>query len=307
MENYLAIFREVRRRLETEGYSNHEISDNYEEIFKKLSPNELTFQQLMVEYLGEFNVKSMDYVDQHYWTNGIRVRRYKDALIVTDVIDDLQFVVGDEIIALSGDSINELAERYQKLLFNEPTERQDWHTILRKQNSAQVKRGDQFYDFELHVYDDTRGLEVIDHEQFPEVIVYSIDTLHKYLHSPAETLLIDLTAAYGVIPDNQVDWIAEQLNGREFIMLIDALTKGSAERLASRFEGQGRIVGRETYGQAVSLQKVALGNQFFIYSADKDKTVFPDVMVELRESSFLQDDIRQAGIDVLLNRLNNQQ
>ncbi|UTH14615.1 hypothetical protein [Macrococcus equipercicus] len=306
MENYLTIFREVRSLLEQEGYSNDTISSNYEEIFKNLSPNELTFQQLMVEYLSEFNVKSMDYIDQHYWTNGIRVRRYNDALIVTDVIDDLQFVVGDEIVALSGDPLSDLAERYQKLLFNEPAERQDWHPILRKQSSAKVRRSDQYYDFDLHVYDDNRGLDVIQHDQYTEVVVYSIDMLQRYLHEPAERLLIDLTAAYGVIPDNQIDWMAEQLARTEFVMLVDAMTKGSAERLADSFAGRGRLVGRETYGQAQLLKKVALGNHFFIYSAYKDKTVLPDVMVELSESSFLQDDIRQVGRFELMNRLSNQ-
>ncbi len=101
--------------------------------------------------------------------------------------------------------------------------------------------------------------------------------------------------------------MVEQLASKQFVLLIDSFTKGSAERLASYFEGQGRLVGRETYGQAGRLEKIALGDHFFIYSTDKDRTVLPDVMVELNESSYLHDDIREAGIQELLARLNIQQ
>ncbi len=307
MDNYLAIFLEVKQRLETLGYRDDEVSSNYEEIFRKLSPNSLTFQQLMVEYLGEFNVKSMDYIDQHDWTNGIRVRRHHDALIVTDVENALQFVVGDEITALSGDTIAELAERYKKLLFNEPPERQDWHPILRKQNRTQVKRGNQSYEFDLHVYEDDMRISETEHRGFSEVIIYEIKALHQYLHHDIGPVLIDLRQSYGVVPENQIIWMVEQLASKQFVLLIDSFTKGSAERLASYFEGQGRLVGRETYGQAGRLEKIALGDHFFIYSTDKDRTVLPDVMVELNESSYLHDDIREAGIQELLARLNIQQ
>ncbi|TDL98733.1 hypothetical protein ERX27_01180 [Macrococcus brunensis] len=292
MYEYVNTFKEVRSILEDLGLKDDAISDNYQSVFNKLNPNPFTFQQVMVDYLAEFNLKSLDFVDQRYWSNGIRVRRTGDVLIVTAVTADRRFVVSDRITHLSGDSIAMLGERYQKLLFNEQTDRQDWHPILKKQHEATVLRGDQIYTFDLKAFEEEGTPEVFERDGFTEVIVHHIRGLYQ-LTDLRKPLLIDLRDAYGVVPEERINHMAERFS--ESVFLVDGMTKGSAERLAAKINNQ-QLVGQETYGQAERLNKQSLGEQFFIYSEGKDMTVIPGTVVEL---NYETDIVREAAIQLL--------
>lgn len=54
-------------------------------------------------------------------------------------LDDIRFVVGDEITQLSGDSIEYCRMRYHRLLKDEPYHREEWGHILTFQNEVEVK------------------------------------------------------------------------------------------------------------------------------------------------------------------------
>ncbi|GGA97213.1 hypothetical protein ERX37_03905 [Macrococcus hajekii] len=294
MQQYLTIFKEVRGILEQQGLKDEAISDNYQSIFTKLNPNPFTFQQVMVDYLSEFGVKSLDFVDQTFWSNGIRVRRSEKGLIVTAVTGDNRFVVGDKITHLSGDSVQQLSDRYQKLLFNELVDRQDWLPILKKQHSAALLRGDQTYTFDLKAFDENGETEVYKRNGFTEVIVHHVRDFYHYLMSASGPQLIDIRNAYGVMTETRIDEMTEKLPVHS-IVLIDALTKGSAERFASKLDKK-QLVGQETYGQAGILNKKRLDDQFFIYPESKDSTVEPGTMVKLSSDI---DTIRNKGIEQL--------
>ncbi|WJP98625.1 hypothetical protein [Macrococcus bovicus] len=277
MYEYVTIFKKVRSILEELGLKDDMVSENYQSVFNKLNPNPFTFQQVMVDYLAEFNLKSLDFVDQRDWSSGIRVRRKGDVLVVTAVTADRRFVVGDCITHLSGDAIPLLGERYQKLLFNERADRQDWHPILKKQHEATVLRGDQIYTFDLKAFEEDGTAEVFAREGYTEIIVHHIRHLYQ-LEAGKEPLLIDLRDAYGVIPEERINVLAERFS--EAVFIVDAMTKGSAERLVSQINKR-QLVGQETYGQAGRLYRQSLGEQFFIYSEGKDMTVIPETVVEL--------------------------
>lgn len=295
MNQYLNIFNTVRQKLEWLGYVDDEVSDNYASIFMKLSPNPFTFQQLMVDYLSEFNVKSLDFIEIDYVTNGIRVRRQGDVLIVTDVTEDTRFVVGDEITKLSGDSISELAERYKKLLFFEEESREDWHPILRKQSDVTLMRGDEEYSFDLKTFPVSEA-EVLTHPDYKEWLIYHLSDLQNLLvEEPDKKVLIDLRNSFGLVSEERLQWMVERINTIQPIILVDALTKGSAEHLVDMLS-QDNIFGRETYGQAEPLHRDIIDGYYFIYSEGKDKTVLPGNMVELSESSFISDDIKQEAL-----------
>ncbi|TDM03980.1 hypothetical protein [Macrococcus carouselicus] len=296
MQQYLAIFKEVRYILAEQGLKDEAISDNYQSVFSKLNPNPFTFQQVMVDYLAEFSVKSLDFVDQHFWSNGIRVRRCGDELMVTSVTADMRFVVGDRITHLSGDAVSALAERYRKLLFNEPPDRQDWHPILKKQHQAVVRRGEETYEFDLKAFEENGETEPFCRGAYSEVIVQHVRGLFHYLNEAEGPQLIDIRDAYGVIPEDRIDGMVQNLPAGS-VVLIDALTKGSAERFASKLN-PAQLVGQETYGQAEPLTKKPLGEQFFIYSSGKDSTVIPGTMVKLKGEA---DVVRETGIELLNN------
>lgn len=63
-------------------------------------------------------------------TVGFTVRRIGDALYVVSAEAGLPVAPGDRVVALDGLPIPEAAEKYQKLLFGESNERQDWHGLL---------------------------------------------------------------------------------------------------------------------------------------------------------------------------------
>lgn len=268
MNSYLSIFKEVTTTLASIGLSDEDISSNYATIFTKLKPNAFTFQQLMVDYLCEFNVKSLDFNMLNPMTNGIRVRRDGDALVVTSVTDDTRFVVGDRITHLSGDSIVHLAERYKKLLFYETTERQDWHPILKKQSNVDLKRGNELYHFELNVYE-LGANEVLVYDDYTEVIVKDMRHLSLNYNTP---VLLDLRNATGFVSEKAINHLAEQLILTPYVALVNELTKGSAERLASKLK---HVLGRETYGQAGLLERELIDQYEFIYSRTQDETVTP--------------------------------
>lgn len=295
MNQYLEIFKTVRQKLEWLGYVDDEVSDNYASIFMKLSPNPFTFQQLMVDYLSEFNVKSLDFIEMEYVTNGVRVRRQGDSLIVTDVTEDTRFVVGDRIIKLSGDAVSDLAERYKKLLFFETESREDWHPILRKQTDVTLMRGDEEYTFDLLTFPASAS-EVLTHPDYEEWIIYHLSDLQSLLvEDTNQQLVIDLRNSFGLVSEERLQWMAERIRVLDPIILVDALTKGSAEHFVDMLS-HNNVWGRETYGQAEPLHHDIIDGYYLIYSESKDKTVLPGNMVELRESSYISDDIKQAAL-----------
>src|SRR5699024_10204777 len=79
----------------------------YENIVNSPQLTDKVFIEVINNYFYDANIKhsSLTALKEQKQQVGFKVRATKDALIVTEVTDDLRFVVGDEITALSGDGI----------------------------------------------------------------------------------------------------------------------------------------------------------------------------------------------------------
>lgn len=69
-----------------------------------------------------------------------KVRRFKDALYVTETTKETNIDTGDKIIALDGLSVNELEQKHIKELMEEAPERQRWESIIEKYNKALLEK-----------------------------------------------------------------------------------------------------------------------------------------------------------------------
>ncbi|GGH99474.1 hypothetical protein [Mammaliicoccus vitulinus] len=154
---YVSLYEYVHKQIEhaiDNVDEQYRIYNEYKNIFTSPQLTDQVFIEVMNNYFYEVgllntNIKSLKEPAQQV---GIKVRATKDALVVTEVLDDIRFVVGDEIVALSGDPIAFCRKRYNRLLGDEPYHREEWGHILTFQNEVDVKRGNQNYHFELKKY-----------------------------------------------------------------------------------------------------------------------------------------------------------
>lgn len=154
---YVSLYEYVYRQTEHAIVDADQKQAIYEEYKNIVTSSHLT-DQVFIEVMNNFfydigllstSIKALKVPDKQV---GIKVRATKDALVVTEVLDDIRFVVGDEITKLSGDSIEYCRMRYHRLLKDEPYHREEWGHILTFQNEVEVKRANQTYRFELRHY-----------------------------------------------------------------------------------------------------------------------------------------------------------
>lgn len=154
---YIALFEYIHKQIEhviEKNIINNDVYEEYKNIVRSPQLADQVFMEIMNNYFYEVGLKNAKLIrlkepEQYI---GVKVRATKDTLIVTEVIDDIRFVVGDEILRLSGDSIDYCRKRYHRILGDEPYHREEWERILTYQNDVTIQRGNLQDRIELKLY-----------------------------------------------------------------------------------------------------------------------------------------------------------
>ncbi|GKV57720.1 hypothetical protein NCCP2222_36670 [Sporosarcina sp. NCCP-2222] len=143
LKNDYAGFEEKRKYNYPQNYT---VTDNMDDA---------TFTQTIQEYLSDFKDGHLSFRNKKRKTpfRGFRVRRYEDALYVTEVLGEQRLQVGDKITAMNGDSIKFASYRYMKLLQDDVHERQMWNSVLQFADHIEYERDGESHELDLTQYD----------------------------------------------------------------------------------------------------------------------------------------------------------
>ncbi len=112
--------------------------DDPEKYREKIYNQNLTaheFVELVEEYIADLKDPHMFFRligEEKALDIGFKVRRYENALYVTELIGETRLEIGDRIVALDQLRINEISEIYSKYLYDKPSERENWLPVLKK-------------------------------------------------------------------------------------------------------------------------------------------------------------------------------
>ncbi len=126
---------------------------NYPELYTVTNRmDDDTFTQTIQEYLYDFKDGHLSFRNKKSKIpfRGFRVRRYEDALYVTEVLGEQRLQVGDKITAINGDSIRN--NPYYKFLKDDVYERQDWNNVLQFVEHINYERDGEAYELDLEQY-----------------------------------------------------------------------------------------------------------------------------------------------------------
>ncbi|MCU7556666.1 hypothetical protein [Macrococcus capreoli] len=277
--HYHEIFKHVATKVHALiGFQDDETDALYLNMIKNLSPgNDYTFQQMMMEYLTEFQVKRFFFYHRYLWChNGFHAKKSGDSLIVTEVNADTRLVVGDSIMKMSQDDIKVLNTRYAKLLYYDDDLSQDWSHIIEKQSQMTVLRGDQTYEFDVQQFMQLPDNSVKQYNGYIVVTIYNFDEHVAYDHNCP--VILDLRYARGITPQTY----------HADVILISAQTKGSAEFF---IQHSGiKTVGERSFGAANRFETLTFDNFVFVYGLDKEGEVIPDEWInDEAEHDFILD------------------
>lgn len=266
--HYHEIFSEVKEKIAAQyNLSDDAANTLYLNIVKNLAPNnDYTFQQIMLEYLTELQIKSLFFFHKDMvGHNGFYVKKQSDALIVTEVNDDNRLVVGDVITKMSNDEINILESRYKKLLFHEDDNNQDWTHIIAKQSQLTVLRRAEEYTFDVQQFNQFPENTVRRYDGYQIVTIYNFDETVTYQHDVP--VILDLRYARGI---KSHQYAAD-------IILISPLTKGSPEYFAS--QSNAKKIGENSFGAANIFNAIEFDDFVFVYGTDEEFVVQPDIHI----------------------------
>ena len=116
---------------------------------------EKEFVQTVQSYLLDFKDDHLSFVKKNNVIpfKGFKVRRYENALYVTEVQGEDRLQIGDKILTLDGVSIEEFAKENGKILKDYVHERQAWNGVLPSINAITVQRGSDFIELSLKEFD----------------------------------------------------------------------------------------------------------------------------------------------------------
>lgn len=117
--------------------------------------SDVDFEATIQDYLLDFNDGHLSFLSTSTMLPnvGFSVRRFEDALYVTDSPQEKQLQKGDKLIAIDGLSIKELAISYRKRLEDPVPERQKWNKVIRSAKTVTVNRDDEQLQITLGDYD----------------------------------------------------------------------------------------------------------------------------------------------------------
>jgi C-terminal processing protease CtpA/Prc len=134
--------------------------------------DDVTFTQTIQEYLYDFKDSHLTFMKKNSKTpfRGFRVRRYEDALYVTEILGEQRLQVGDKITAIDGDSIN--SAPYYKILQDDVYERQNWNNVFQFVEHINYERDGETYELDLEKYARPAYTPEYDLKQLNENTVY---------------------------------------------------------------------------------------------------------------------------------------
>lgn len=116
--------------------------------------DDTTFTQTIQQYLYDFKDGHLSFANKNSKIpfRGFHVRRYEDALYVTEILGEQRLQVGDKITAINGDSIQDASYRYYKYLQDDVYERQNWNNVLQLVEHINYEREGETYELDLEQY-----------------------------------------------------------------------------------------------------------------------------------------------------------
>lgn len=168
MTSYTEIFKEILdiTHHDYAGWDEKQGWDDPEFHLKKierleadqgLSPQE--FAEIVNDYLTSFQDRHMYFLlegseNVKNSTRGFRTRRYKDALYVTETVEENRFSRGSKIISIDNQTIEQLIAVNQYLLEETSAEREDWSNIIKKSSFIKIENeNEQPIEFDLKNYE----------------------------------------------------------------------------------------------------------------------------------------------------------
>ncbi|MEK4522424.1 S41 family peptidase [Psychrobacillus sp. FSL W7-1493] len=165
--------------VDKEGWDRPDKYLNKIELLEKENTlDDMTFSQLVNEYLLDFNDKHIYFtVNQAYTSHnktcGFRVKWYDDALYVITNIEEKSLKIGDKIISIDGKTIKETSESEEKILRGSIKERQQWETLLNYAKSIEYVNGqNEIKTFTLEKYDIQKTEAIFENYLMEENIYY---------------------------------------------------------------------------------------------------------------------------------------
>ncbi|KIL50835.1 S41 family peptidase [Jeotgalibacillus campisalis] len=153
MRSKIDIFEDIQSILEKDyaGYLNKRELNHPEHYQVTDEMSDEQFEEIMKSYLYDFKDGHLGFSakDTSLPHRGFSVRRYEDALYVTEAKQENRLSVGDKITRIDGKSIDEVAVIYQKYLENDEHERQFWNVVMRRVKCVQFERDGEQIELQL--------------------------------------------------------------------------------------------------------------------------------------------------------------
>lgn len=117
------------------------------------------FTEIVNDYLISFQDRHMYFLlegsdNVKVSTRGFRVRRYNDALYVTETFEEYRFPKGSKIISIDNQTIEQLTASKRYLLRETSAEREDWSDIINKSSFIKIENENgQQIKFDLKKYE----------------------------------------------------------------------------------------------------------------------------------------------------------
>lgn len=137
------------------GYSDKEHVNHPERYHITEEMTDQEFVRTVQSYL-------LDFEDGHLYFNtsnaqptnrGFRVRRFENALYVTEVSKDSRLNRGDKIVEIDGQTIETFADKHFKILEDHIHERQYWNVGLQCADEILLSRDNEKIVFQLNEYE----------------------------------------------------------------------------------------------------------------------------------------------------------
>jgi C-terminal processing protease CtpA/Prc len=161
----------------------------------------------------------LDFKDGHLYFNfsetqstnrGFKVRRFENALFVTEVTSEIRLKEGDTIIEIDGMKIDSYEKIHSKILEDDFPERQYWNAGLRYAENIVVSRNDerfilQLKDFEWEPYAPTYAFKQLDEKtvylqikDFANAVpIEDLLNKHEAELNHSQNLIIDVRVNHG--------------------------------------------------------------------------------------------------------------
>lgn len=208
------IFKDIQEILQNDyaGFLDYTHLNHPEHYRISNNMSDRAFEETIQDYL-------LDFHDGHLWFAsknselphvGFSVRRYEDALYVTESPQEKRLTIGDKIVQIDGEDIRKLARRYRKRLEDDIPERQRWNSVIRRSKGIQVEKDGEtleilLADYESQPYQAQHIFTLLDNETAyiqitdfaEEKPIQKLMSENRAALAEVENLIIDVRVNHG--------------------------------------------------------------------------------------------------------------